>query len=830
VLAVALSALATVASLLPAVGPVLGQQPAATPAGPANLLSSPPFDQITLTDGTVLVVDPISPRPLPPIDPKKKKKGDTFRYKGSKTDIPIGGNIGMPGEPSKLPTSGDDKERAEEPEDESERSVKIHLLQETEVRDYSVKRSNIKSVEYFEDLLLAEAHRLVLARDFGRGFECLLRVKSRNPEWAGLNDRVNELLFAEGSAALLGGDHERGLRLLRELLGRKRDYPGLLDQLASAYGKWIARALELNQFAKGRRFLHELEKMAPEHVVCRQMRDRFVERASKRVKDAQALEGPARLDALLDALRIWPTLDGAAELYTRAFEKVPTLDVAVCDVPAPLGPWVRSPADARVTRLLYRPILASDSEDARQGKAPGQLAAALEASDLGRRLVIRLLPAITWSDGSRPVSAVDLARAIIDRSDPNSPKFQARWAEILDRVASPDDMRVELRLTRPLIKLGSWFDWPVGPAHAGLDGRVATVDQRRLLVSNGPFRCAAASDHEIDLSLASDSAASPASSPSSPRVARLREIRYLNPRSLTGALVQGEVSLAARVPADQLATLSTHPEIKIGRYTQPLMHFIAMDARNPVLRNRSLRRALSYGIDRKTLLEETVVKGPLEDGTSVADGPFPKGSFADAPCVQPLEYNPTLCAMLVAGARRELGNDPIQLKFEYPAVPEAQAAVPVIAEAWRAAGLRIETIERPESQLETELRSGRRFDLAYRALRCEDPILDAGVMLCPGYDAPEEADALASGTSTEIMQLLLQLERAAEVPTARGLAIRIDRESRTELPIVPLWQLVDHYAWRTRLTGPAETSDRLYDGIETWEVKPWFARDPWTKP
>ena len=43
--------------------------------------------------------------------------------------------------------------------------------------------------------------------------------------------------------------------------------------------------------------------------------------------------------------------------------------------------------------------------------------------------------------------------------------------------------------------------------------------------------------------------------------------------------------------------------------------------------------------------------------------------------------------------------------------------MPLIAEAFRFAGVRIETIERPESDLEAELRAGRRFDIAYRALK-----------------------------------------------------------------------------------------------------------------
>ena len=193
-----------------------------------------------------------------------------------------------------------------------------------------------------------------------------------------------------------------------------------------------------------------------------------------------------------------------------------------------------------------------------------------------------------------------------------------------------------------------------------------------------------------------------------------------------------------------------------------------------------------------------------------ADGPFPKGNYADAPGVKPLAFNIMLAKMLVAAARKDLGGRPIKLTFEYPAIPECRVAVDKLAEAFRIAGVEIEPVEVPESRLETELRAGRRFDLAYRVLRCDDPILEAGPLLCPAYDAPPETDPLASAASPEILQLLLLLERAGEWPTARGLAIQIDRESRDELAVIPLWQLADHYAWRSRLQGPGPTADHLY--------------------
>src|SRR5262249_34211353 len=146
-----------------------------------------------------------------------------------------------------------------------------------------------------------------------------------------------------------------------------------------------------------------------------------------------------------------------------------------------------------------RPIVAADDEEARQGKRPGQLAAGIEATDLGRRLVIRIRPGFLWSDGSRPVSAIDVGRDLIDRTDPHSTCYDARWADLLDHVEVADESRLEIRLNHSPLKAGAWLLGPVGAAHAGVDGRVATSGQGRSLVSNGHFRCAVAEPGLVEL-------------------------------------------------------------------------------------------------------------------------------------------------------------------------------------------------------------------------------------------------------------------------------------------------------------------------------------------
>ena len=772
--------------------------------GGEGLLRSAPFDRLTLIDGTVVDVEPLSPRPLPPYDPSKKKSSASHLP-------PREGNIPLPGEKPR-------KSAQEEREEEAALSeVTIHLLQ-GETRDFKVKRVNLKRIEYFEDMLLAEGDRYRQAHDYARAFECFLRVDSRNPGWSGLDEHVNRLLYEEGSESLVEGTGEDGLRLLGELAARRPDYPGLADKLATAYGSRIARAFELGMYARGRKILHDLEPLAPGHPVVREARARFLARAKAAVSEANGRQGAEKLDALGEAVRIWPDLEGAGAEYVAAFVAMPTLDAAVDDPPRSFGPWVRCPADARVSRLVYLPILASADEEATQGKRPDQLAARLESAELGRRLTIQVRPGLAWSDGSRAVSALDVARALIARAEPRSPQFSARWADLLDRVEALDESRMEFRLARPFLKPEAWLIVPVGPAHA----RGEMTSNGHPPAGDGPYRWHSGGDRGLELRASADRA-----TPDRPRVLRIRETRFPNAKATIGALVRGEVSLVAHVPPDRVAELAADREIKVGRLSRPSVHFLSFDGRDPVLRNRTLRRGLSYAIDRKTLLEESLLKRGSDAANRVADGPFARGTYADATDVRPLEYDPLLARMLVAAARKEQGGDPIKLTLEYPASPEPRAIVARLVEAFQIAGVEVSALERPESELEAELRSGRKFSLAYRSLASDEPVLDAGGLICPGIDAPPDADPLSSVASPRILQLLLQLERAPEWPTARGLVLQIDRECRDELPLLPLWQIEDHYAWRTRLKGPTEVCDHLYQGIATWEIEPWFARDPW---
>ena len=489
------------------------------PAQPTELLKRTPFDRITLVDNTVLEVDLISPRPLPPFDSTKDDSGkkETSRP-DNKNPVPKEGNVAVP----KTKKQG---RRPDEPPQINE--LAVHA-QEGDVRDFRIRRTFIRKIDYFEDMLIAEGEKYVQIRDYAKAFEYFLAVQLRSPDWKGLDERIDQLLYEEGTWALTD-DPDRGLRLLRELHARKPKFPGLLEKLAEAYGTRVDRAIRKAAFRDARRALHEMEAIEPDGSRTGEARAQLVTRAKELAAGAEEAKGAEKLDRLVAALRVWPKLEGAAEAYSAAFTAEPTLDVGVTDLPRPVAPWIRTAASARVARLIYRPLLWRDDEEALKGKYPDQVAAGMEITDLGRRMIIQIREGIPWSDGSRPVAAIDLIRSLADRAEPRSPAYNARWAELLERVQINDDRQVEVRLTRAPLNVESWLLGPVGPAQAGWDGWVAISGEGRRPVGDGLYRWEGEAKGVTSYRLSPQG-----ESAGNVKVRRIREIRVATANSAIG--------------------------------------------------------------------------------------------------------------------------------------------------------------------------------------------------------------------------------------------------------------------------------------------------------
>jgi len=769
-----------------------------------DLLRDPPFDRLTLIDRTELIVDPVAPRPLPSEEELAELREQAAEAERQKKTAGI--IIG------RAPSTS---------EDPKERQILIRLQGE-KTGNFYVKIRNIQKVDYFEDILLDEAERLASREQFNRAFDLILAVRARDPQWPGLDEAANRVLFLEGRSMIGFGRVEEGLRALGNLFERDPDYPELMETLGDAYSSRIEQAINREAFALGRRMLDEFAEIAPESPEIKRLTNRFRNRAERVAERAEGLDGPDKVEALVAALGIWPRSEAMAERYRTAFQESPVLDVAVLDVSRRPGPWITCEADRRLNRLLYLPILQDASEAAMNGERAEQVAEELQVGNIGRRWTIRVKPGIRWNDASREIAAEDVARALSDRALENTAGYDARWANMLDRVQILSDREVEVALNRAPMEPAAWLLVAVGPSHAGSDGLVWTPDGPQP-IGSGPFGLVDLTNREARYDRAAPPADGKEGEPEEETIAiaRVLERRLEDPRDAVAAMLRGEVALIEAIPPDRITELQETEGLQVGRYADPRLYWIAIDGRNPTLQNRSLRRGLSYALDRERILSEEVLGRDLTDDEALADGPMLVGSDLNAVGVRPLGHDALLAKMLVRAAQKEMGGDPIRLRFAYPATPIGLAAAPAIIEAFEEAGVTIDAVARPPSDLEIELRRGDRFELALRSGPVLEPVRDIGPTLCPGYVAPASTDSLSSLASTRILQLLLRLEQLQDRTEARNMVMRIDMETRDELPILPLWQLHEHYAWSERLTGPAEEADSLYDGLLDWTIEPW---------
>ena len=202
-------------------------------------------------------------------------------------------------------------------------------------------------------MLLAEGERL-RRRETTPGRSSATCGSGARPEMEGPGRARQPPTAGRGERALLDGDAERGLRLLGELCGPRSRIPRAGRQ---------ARGLLRRPGGSGRSSWGCTRSAGRSSTTP--SRWRRATRQSREVRDVPGEgegspqpphgRGPGARRAHR-GLCVWPTLEGADAAYREAFAAVPTLDVAVDDVPRASAPGsARRPTPASPGCSTSRP-------------------------------------------------------------------------------------------------------------------------------------------------------------------------------------------------------------------------------------------------------------------------------------------------------------------------------------------------------------------------------------------------------------------------------------------------------------------------------------------
>jgi ABC-type transport system substrate-binding protein len=242
--------------------------------------------------------------------------------------------------------------------------------------------------------------------------------------------------------------------------------------------------------------------------------------------------------------------------------------------------------------------------------------------------------------------------------------------------------------------------------------------------------------------------------------------------------------------------------------------------RQPLVANRTFRRALEYAIDRPGILNRALLAGRAVAGSQVVSGPFPQG-VADDPHgyaydvkVLPRPYDPDLARLLVDLALEETRTEPAKnaagsvagpLVLVHPAEAVARVASQSIRRQLQAVGVDVKLREvGPGEALGN-------FDLAYVELAMQEPAVDVWRLFGPG--------ALGGTASPYLAAALDDLLTAKDWTQVGARLKNIHGLVQSEVDVIGLWQLVEHLAYSTGVKGVGERPVTLYDHVENWQLE-----------
>jgi hypothetical protein len=432
--------------------------------------------------------------------------------------------------------------------------------------------------------------------------------------------------------------------------------------------------------------------------------------------------------------------------------------------------------------------------------------------DTGLRLSLRLKPPAERGDDFP--SADMLARFFLNLADPRRPEYRSQFAEILAGVSVEGDQWVHLDWKRPHVRPESLLQLPLTTSR-GADAEVGTE-----IVVAPQFRRTESEPGTVAY------AALPKTGGPKLWVRTIAEQTFSDDDAAVAALLHGEVDVLDRIPPWQVDRLRAAQGVRVDSYALPTVHVLIPNPTKKLVSSREFRRALCFAIQRERIVNEVLLGGAKLPGFDVLSGPFPAGvSFSDPlryaynNRLAPRPFEPRLGAVLATVAWSKVldptgkGNAELvqlpKLTIAHPNDPLARVACETIKLQLERAGMQIDLVEFSSDEL---LAGKLECDLRYAELAVWEPLADARELLGPRGLAGDVG-------SPYLYAALRHLDEATNWKDVRAKLSELHDIAHHDLPLIPLWQTMNYFAYRADVRGIGTSPVTLYQDVDRWRIE-----------
>ncbi len=709
--------------------------------------------------------------------------------------------------PSPLPTEGE---------------LELRRLVEPSVR-YTLPWTSIAKVELYEQLILGEARQMIEANEFAAAYAYLEFLNKNYPKLQGLSSTIEKYLKRDAFHSFSEKRYDDAIAILSTLYDFNPQHKGLATAVDTVINRVVKSHLNARNFTAALSVLDSADAAFPKLKLksVSVWRKKFEGGAKRQLLAAQRhlekAEYQEARQALRRAVAILPSAPRVPEMFAEINRLAPQVLVGVTQHGAGSSNAALADMSARRVSRLTNPKFIEMVDFGPEGGIYSSNWATFTTDDTGLEFNIQLQANATKA-GIHPEV---LAMQILNAAKPSNFNYQPILSGLLKSVAIEDGQSIHIRWHHPHVRPEALF--PISLQ--------SLVNKSTPLKAYKPVPNSAGKDLMRFVPL-HDSA-------EGEKLPSIVEQVFTSEEFALTALLRGDIDLLEQVAPWQIDRLRNAKHITVSNYRLPTVHVLLPNHSKPLLRRREFRRALCYGIDRQQILNEIILGGKTQPGFRVLSGPLPAGSSITDPLgygykqeILPRPYEPRLAAVLATVARTSLLQHG---KKNTPETADPETVVPP-ADNLQTEETKVEPlilIHPPNFVAQTTCQAIKRqleavgipiklqqispyltdsvvdYDLRYTELAIWEPLIDMQQLL---------GTRGILGNCSPAMSLALDaVARARNWQELRTRLRDLHDVAFYDLPVVPLWQTINSFAYRKSLRGINKAPISLYQDVANWK-------------
>ncbi|HAK59352.1 MAG TPA: hypothetical protein DCO77_03075 [Nitrospiraceae bacterium] len=309
----------------------------------------------------------------------------------------------------------------------------------------------------------------------------------------------------------------------------------------------------------------------------------------------------------------------------------------------------------RLTELIFNGLVGINEK---QEIVP-ELAKSWKISDRGRTYTFFLRKNVTWhqKEGAGEAKLFTAGDVVFTHKIMMHPRtitpLKVRY-EFIASVTKIDDYTVKFTLKRPILNALAKFSFKIIPSHGPSNRHFLTREDpfAQSPIGTGPYILKnVTADREIIL-VANDNYFK-----GRPHIDKFVAKPFADQNIMTQALMFNAIDMIVLVNPRDIPEIQGDKRYVLQPYNALSYSFFGYNMRNPLLRDKRVRKAFTYAVNRKEMLASFFNR----QGTIIS-GPFAPGSWAYNLAVKPFRFNPEKAMALLKEAGFTKGSDGIMAK------------------------------------------------------------------------------------------------------------------------------------------------------------------------